>query len=106
MENMPEYKEQVPSLESIKDFFNKLINDREFVEGRFGEDDKGIYLREVSVKTDDGSIGYEYMRKGRYTEGQASETAIHAVYYDNDGDPCGGELAAKFIDGEWNPHSS
>jgi hypothetical protein len=61
-------------------------------------DDQGLYLLEVSVsgEKEGETIHYEYMRKGRFpNNNEASETAIHKVYYDGDM-PVGGDKVAVY----------
>jgi len=93
--------EHVPTLEEVQAVFQELTGGR-YEEVRRAEDEKGLYLLDVKIagKSEGESIGYEYMRAGRYPEGEASETQIHIVYY-KDELPVGGTSAAKYVDGEW-----
>ena len=68
-------------------------------------DEQGLYLLEAAIEGDEPgeTIQYEYMRKGRYpNKNEASETAIHEVYYEND-IPVGGEKIGvyDYETGEW-----
>lgn len=68
-------------------------------------DEQGLYLLEVEVKGEKPgeTIQFEYMRKGRYpNKNEASESAIHAVYY-QDGQPISGAKIAvyNYETGEW-----
>ncbi len=61
-------------------------------------DEQGLYLLEVKVegKESDEIIQYQYMRKGRFpNHNEASETAIHAVYYQGE-TPVGGDKIAVY----------
>ncbi len=61
-------------------------------------DEQGLYLLEVEVKGEKPgeTIQFEYMRKGRYpNKNEASESAIHAVYYEN-GTPVSGAKIAVY----------
>ena len=68
-------------------------------------DEQGLYLLEVKIEGENPgeTIQYEYMRKGRFPDGnQSSGTVIHKVYYEN-GIPIGGHDVANYDSetGEW-----
>lgn len=46
--------EHVPTPEEIKDVFEKLTSSRGYREMRRLEDERGIYLWEISIETEDG----------------------------------------------------
>jgi hypothetical protein len=93
--------EHVPTIEEVQAVLKELIGDQ-YTEVRRGEDERGLYLLDVTIPGEkDGELtGYEYMRAGRYPEGNALETAIEIVYYENE-IPVGGTIAAKYLNGEW-----
>ncbi len=92
--------ERIPPKESVQELFESVIAGA-FEELRCQEDEQGLYLWEVRVAEKFGPSVYTYMRKGHYSEGQASDTAIHVVYLDEDGIECGGKAIAKFVNGAW-----
>lgn len=95
-------RERIPSREEVKKLFEQFLSGAEYATRREMEDEKGLYLWEIVVSGEDGDTEYLYMRKGRYSEGgQASETAIHVTFFDEDGVPVGGHAAAKYRNGEW-----
>ena len=93
--------EAVPSPEEVEDIFEKLIESKDFEDIKKLEDEQGLYLWDIKVHGEDGDIEYLYMRKGHYTEGQASKTAINVTFFDESGISVGGHSVAKYIDGEW-----
>lgn len=94
-------REQIPTQENIREIFERLIGDKEYEEIRICEDDQGLYLWEIRVSEGYEEVEYSYMRAGRYKEGEASDTAIHIMFFDQEGVPVGGHSVAKYIDGEW-----
>ena len=101
-EKMPGFKENIPSSENVKEVFEKLLGTQEYTETRKCEDEQGLYLWDVTIPQADGYAEYSYMRKGRHAQGgEASDTAIHVTFYDQDGFPVGGHSVAKYEDGEW-----
>jgi hypothetical protein len=96
--NSPEH---IPGPEEVHAVFKELAG-KEYRETRKREDEKGLYLLEVEVLGEsEGEVTeYAYMRKGRYPEGQISDTEIHLTYY-KDGYPIGGTSAARYVDGQW-----
>ena len=97
----PEKTEHIPTEEEVRGVFQELIAGP-YTESRKLEDEKGLYLLDVTVPgQEDGEIiEYSYMRAGRYPEGQASNTRIDKTIY-QDEMPVGGEGVAELIDGEW-----
>mgnify|MGYP001102587860 CR=1 FL=1 len=82
--------------------FEKLLKGREYETIRKLEDDQGLYLWEIKIPEEDGHTEYLYMRKGKYAEGgQASNTAIHIAFFNEENFPVSGSSIAKYIDGEW-----
>ena len=98
--------EHIPTAEEVLLLFEKLLGETEYEDVRKLEDEQGLYLWDIKIIQEDGSIEYSYIRKGNYKErglagGSALETAIHVTYFDNDGTPVSGHSVAKFIDGKW-----
>ena len=101
-----EKTEHIPTSEEVLSLFEKLFGETEYEVVRKLEDEKGLYLWEIKIAQEDGSIEYSYIRKGNYKErglpgGSALETAIHVTYFNNDGIPTSGSSVCKFIDGKW-----
>lgn len=101
-----ESPEHIPSIEEVRELFEKFIGENKFVELRKLEDEKGLYLWEIRISAEDGSTEYEYIRKGNYKKrglpgGSSSSTAINKTDFDLAGIPCGGQSVAKLIDGKW-----
>ncbi len=76
-----------------------------FTLGRELSDEKGVYLREVSVAGPaEGEVTeYQYMRRGAHpNQNQMDQTALHVIYY-QDGIPVGSERLAIYSEetGEW-----
>ncbi len=95
-------QEIVPTSEEVQAVFERLVGEKKYAETRKLEDEKGLYLWEIEIATEEGKTEYLYMRKGRYQKGgEASTTAIHVAFYDTDGMPVGGELAAEYREGVW-----
>lgn len=98
--------EHIPTQEEVLSLFEKLIGEAEYEEIRKLEDEQGLYLWEIKIAQEDGSIEYSYIRKGNYKErglagGSAAETAIHITYFDNDGIPISGHSVYKLINDKW-----
>lgn len=92
----------IPSNESIIAVFEILTTSRESKERRKGVDSLGIYLWEVEFQVDDGTVEFNYMRKGSHEiGGSASATKIHIIHFDKDGMPEGGTDIARFNNGQW-----
>ena len=94
-DGIEEGPESIPTSEEVESVFVELCGEEGFEEIRKCEDEEGLYLWDVMSGGDE----YSYMRKGRYPEGQASQTAIHVTFYDETGTPVGGHSVAKYIDG-------
>ena len=93
--------EHIPTSEEVSSIFTELTK-KEYKEIRKCEDQKGLYLLEIMVSGDlpNEEIKYSYMRKGRYKEGQISETGIHKTYLEN-GIPISGTSVARYVEGNW-----
>ena len=94
--------EDIPTPEEVLSVFAELIG-AEYKEVRRCEDEKGLYLLEVVIpgELEGDNTEYGYMRKGRYAEGEISDTEIHITYYNKDGRPISGTSVARRIDGQW-----
>jgi hypothetical protein len=101
VESLEKKPEHIPTPEEVCSVFRELIG-KEYIVVRKFEDEQGLYLHEVKIpgNSEGEEIGYEYMRKGHYKEGESSATEIHIVYYEN-GKAVGGTSAARYIDGKW-----
>lgn len=104
--NKKENPEHIPTSEEVLSLFEKLIGETKYEEIRKLEDENGLYLWDIKIVQEDGSVEYSYIRKGDYRSrslpgGSAPETAIHAVYFDREGDYVHGTPVYKFIDGKW-----
>ncbi|MFA5392163.1 MAG: hypothetical protein WC306_00505 [Candidatus Paceibacterota bacterium] len=102
VESLEEKLEQIPTIEEVSSVIKELVGEKEYIVVRQSEDEKGLYLYEVKIpgNSEGEEIGYEYMEKGHYKEGESSATEIHKVYYEN-GEAVGGTSAARYIDGKW-----
>lgn len=96
--NIEEGIESIPTPEEVRSVFDQLIEGVEYKDVRKLEDEQGLYLWDIINEGED--TAYLYMRKGRYSEGQALTTSVNVIFYD-DGIPVGGHSVAKLIDGEW-----
>jgi hypothetical protein len=97
-----EKQESIPTSEDIQSVFEELLEGKEYETRRKLEDEQGLYLWEIEISEEDGHTEYLYMRKGRYEEGgQASDTAIHIAFFDEDDFPISGSSVAKYMEGEW-----
>jgi hypothetical protein len=94
--------EHIPTPEEVSSIFKKLT-EKEQTEGRKLEDEKGLYLLEITTPGDiEGEVNeYAYMRKGKHNEGQTSSTSIQITTYDKDGVPYWGTTVAECVDGKW-----
>jgi hypothetical protein len=99
--NFEEKAEQILTPRDIRLVFEGLLKLEKYETVRQSSDEQGLYLWDVKILEKDGHREYSYMRKGRYKEGQASNTAIHLAFYDKDDFPISGHRVAKFIEGEW-----
>ncbi len=94
--------ERIPTSEEVYSAFKELT-DKEYKEARKLEDEKGVYLLEITVAGDkEGEVvEYSYMRKGNHSKKmQSLESAIHVTYY-KDGFPISGTSVGRFVDGVW-----
>ena len=96
--------EIVPTPEEIAMVFEKLTSSREYTEVQKLEDERGMYLWEIRVETEDGYTEYEYNRAGPNPNPKSKglQTAVYATFYDKDGMPISGSSVAKLINGTWN----
>lgn len=104
-ENKAEKPEHIPSKEEVLAVIKNLAGEKELSERRILEDEQGVYVWELEVKTAEGMTEYGYMRKGSHRQGEdhggALTTAIHATLFDADGMPYSGGNVAELVDGEW-----
>lgn len=113
--------EHILTSDEVHQEFKELIKkEYEFV--REIKNGDGLCYMEVTAPGESGKeINlYTYMRKGRYiTEGpdnkpqrnESAETEIHVVYFEDENafknnEPCGGDIVAKYADGEWKKLNS
>ncbi len=106
MEIEKEKPEHIPTPEEVQSLFEKIVGESKYETARKLEDEQGLYLWEIKIPQEDGSIEYEYVRKGDYKSrglagGSASETTIHVTYFDEDGIPVSGTSVLKLIDDKW-----
>lgn len=95
--------ERILSKEEVMEVISRYAENAEMV--RELSDEQGLYLLEVKVpgEKEGETTQYEYMRKGRFpNHNEASETALHKVYYDGEM-PVGGDKVAIYNPetGEW-----
>jgi len=102
--NIETRAETAPTLEEIVAVFEKLTGSKEYTEIRRLEDERGIYLWEISVATENGHTEYEYNRAGLNPNPKSKgfQTAVYAVFYGKDGMPISGSSVAKLINNKWN----
>ncbi len=99
-------REYIPSPEEVVSIVKEIIGEKEYKETRRREDEKGLYLLELTTTEEDGTTSeYTYMRAGKYKEGSALNSVINVVFYDADSFPVGGHNVADFIDGQWKKTS-
>lgn len=101
-----EKSEHIPTSEEVQSLFEKIAGEAKYEDVRKLEDEKGLYLWEVKIAQEDGSVEYSYIRKGDYKSrglagGSALETAIHITYFDNDEMPISGHSVLKLISDKW-----
>ena len=100
--NHPEQPaEHIPTPDEVKTLFEQLVKGEKYKTIRQRRDGKGLYLWDITIPHGIGHAEYSYMRKGRYSEGQALSNVINMTFYDESGNPEGGWSVAKYIDGEW-----
>ncbi len=100
--------EHIPSKEEVKAVFEKLVGQKYETEVQ-AEDEKGLYLWTIKVKTEgeDGYTEYEYTRKGHYESNsqhgwiRESITSVSVTYYNKDNVPFCGTTKAVFVNGAW-----
>lgn len=90
-----------PTPEEVKSVFEQLTGKENYEDIRKLEDEHGLYLWDIKISGEDGGTEYSYMREGQYPEGQASATAIHITFFDQESIPVGGHSVAKYENGEW-----
>ena len=93
--------ESIPTPEEVQSVFEQLVGGKEYETVRQLEDEQGLYLWDIIVSGEDGNTEYSYMRAGQYPEGQASATAVHVTFFDEEGMPVGGHAVAKYVGGKW-----
>lgn len=96
----------IHTAEEVRLLFEEIIGETKYEEVRKLYDEKGLYLWEIKVAEENGSVGYEYIRKGNYREkrlagGAPLETSVHITWFDNDGLPISGTSVANFFNGKW-----
>ncbi|MDD5396654.1 MAG: hypothetical protein PHW24_01190 [Candidatus Moranbacteria bacterium] len=101
-----EKSEHIPTPEEVKSLFEKLVGENGYEDVRKLEDERGLYLWEIKIAQEDGSMEYSYIRKGDYKSrglagGSASETAIHVTYFNEDGIPISGTSVLKLVNDKW-----
>ena len=94
--------EHIPTPEELFSVFQELT-EKEYTEIRRREDEKGIYLLEITVpgELEGEVIEYAYIRKGKYKECETSAIGEINVTYYKDNFPISGTSAARYIDGAW-----
>jgi hypothetical protein len=88
--------ERILGKEEVLEVISKYAEGAQLV--RELSDDQGLYLLEAKVEGKEPGevVQYEYMRKGRFpNHNEASETALHVVYYQDDM-PVGGDKVAVY----------
>jgi len=103
IEDAEKNKEKIPSKDEVLEIISRYAENATFV--RKLSDERGLYLLEVKVEgKEKGEVTeYMYMRKGIYpNKNETLETAIHAVYYQDDM-PVGGDKITVYNSetGEW-----
>jgi hypothetical protein len=93
--------ETVPTLKEVAAVFEKLTGSKDYTEMRKLEDERGIYLWEISVETEDGHAEYEYNRAGPNPKGKDLQTAVYATYYDRAGGIINGYTIARLTNNIW-----
>lgn len=101
-----EKEPHIPSLEEVKAQIERL-GCKEGLEVRMLEDEKGVYLYEVTTLDEKGDATlYMYRRAGVYKETKAAETEIEVAYFDGsseDGMCTGGKVLSEYdeLTGNW-----
>jgi hypothetical protein len=96
--------EKIPTRDEVLEVISSIAESAEIV--RELSDEQGLYLLEAKIECDTPgeTTQYEYIRKGRYPDGnQSAATVIHIVYYENEM-PVGGHNVAdyNYNTGKWD----
>ena len=95
-----EKKDEILTKQEIQEFLLTCV-EGDSTEPRILEDDKGVYLFELSVLKKNGeSVVYSYNREGNFPECQSGTTTVYKVYFEGDM-PVGGDVIADFVDHRW-----
>ena len=94
-----EKEPKILSLEEIKNQIERFVNQENLEKPRVLEDEKGVYLYEVTVVDEKGDASvYAYRRKGDFRE-FVSPTVIDVTYYSGSGEEavlCGGTTLSDY----------
>jgi hypothetical protein len=102
IENNPD---SIPTIKEVITFIESLLDEKKFETLRQCEDEHGLYLLEIKVSGENGHDEYLYIRKGRYVEGQSSDTSIHVIFFNKSGIPVSGQLVATYENKKWKMSS-
>jgi len=96
--------ERIPSKEEVLEVLTALAKGEKFEPVREKFDEGGLYLLEVKIADNftGESIHFEYLRKGKYSEGATDSTVIYIEFYS--GDQCIGGHNVADLDpktGNW-----
>jgi len=91
----------IPTSKEVTTVIKSLIEGKEFETLRQCEDEHGLSLLEIKVSGENGHDDYLYIRKGRYVEGQSSDTSIHVIFFNKSGTPVSGQLVATYENKKW-----
>ncbi len=92
--------EHIPTPEQARLIFKRLTN-KEYAEVRIVEDEKGLYLFDITVRGElEGEITEYSYRRGQSRADKSLVDAIQVTYYKN-GLPVSGTTVAEIIDGKW-----
>lgn len=104
MEGLPQAKkeslEHIPTLEEVRSIFRRLTEKR-FKEVRKINDEKGLYLFDITVpgKLKGEVTEYSY-RRGQTDKHANPIDSIQVTFYEYDR-PVSGTTVAEIVDGEW-----
>jgi len=92
--------EHITTLEEVLSIFKKLT-DKEYKEVRKIEDEKGLYLFDITIpgEIEGEIIEYSY-RRGQFEANKHLVDAIQITYYEN-GVPISGTTVSEIVDGKW-----